>query len=285
MPTYEEYEQAALPTGMILTRGSWDKMTDTGRQKLLDTVSGLVRPQLTYDELAARLTTLEAQLKEARQELADQERAALQWAKEVQAVRWIPAAERLPEIVASHGHSNAVQVWLGDHAANHTAFYSPSGWYRWGQAGQIRNVSHWRELDCNTPTSESAAPLPLQGEAGAGPLTASKLAAFGYEETQPAATAWPGEWTRKEKLSRVSDQTLFDFAADCQPGSDEHYDAIMEICSRGLKDPEAGETACNFLPELKANMQARPRLGPTKRPPTPPLEGKAAAEQKGGQGE
>ncbi|MGI4864170.1 MAG: hypothetical protein ACRYFZ_09635 [Janthinobacterium lividum] len=61
MPTYEEYEQAATPSGMILVRHSWDKMTDTGRQRLFDLVSGKVKALLTYDELAARLTTTEAE--------------------------------------------------------------------------------------------------------------------------------------------------------------------------------------------------------------------------------
>jgi hypothetical protein len=70
------------------------------------------------------------------------------------------------------------------------------------------------------------------------------------------------ELTRPEKLAKVSDQTLLDFAAAQEPGSDTHYDAIMEVCSRGLKDPEAGVTACNLLPELKANLQKGIRLGP-----------------------
>jgi hypothetical protein len=84
---------------------------------------------------------------------------------------------------------------------------------------------------------------------------------------------------RPETLAKLSDEALLQVAGDCEPGSDAHYDAIMEVCNRGLKDPEAGETACNFLPELKANMETRPRLGPTKPSAAPPVQGKEGADR------
>lgn len=100
----------------------------------------------------------------------------------------------------------------------------------------------------------------LVGDETPQPLSAGKLAAFGYEgDETPASTAL----SRPEKLAKVSDFTLLQFAGEVEPGSDAHYDAIMEICNRGLKDPEAGVTACNYLPEQKANLQSRPRLGPS----------------------
>jgi len=64
----------------------------------------------------------------------------------------------------------------------------------------------------------------------------------------------------------MSDEQLLEAVGAAEPGSDEHYGLIMEVCARGLKDPEAGQTACDYLPDLKCRLGLR---RPGAAPPLP----------------